>query len=249
MNTTFEREIKDQNYTVMSNYHLHDRKLSLKAKGLLSQLLSYSPNWTLTIKGLCAISKEQEKAITNTIKELEYHHYLTRQKLKDEKGRFFYKYIIHEKPKTYPDPQNLSVDNPLMEKDIQINTNKISTNNKDKIDKETKSLNNNELINNNIIIENNLILKKLVIEKYVDNDDLELYKYDELIRQVLINYEYQQVIKVTGYIINLYNQHKGLDENDNQIINKFGYYKDSLIHNLEKINCEIDLDWTDDFES
>ena len=211
MNTTFEREIKNQNYTVMSNYHLHDKNLSLKAKGLLSQLLSYSPNWTLTIKGLCAVSKEQEKSITNTIKELEQHNYLTRQKLKDIKGRFYYKYIIHEKPKLYPDPQNLPVGNPSVEKDIQINTNIINTKEKDKIDKYTTPLNNNT-INNKILIDNNI------------------------------------VIKITSYIINLYDKHKGLDENDNTIINKYGYYKEALINNLEKLNCDIDLDWNDNYE-
>ena len=99
MNTVFEREIKDQNYTVMSNYHLRDKNLSLKAKGLLSQLLSYSSDWNLTINGLCSVLKEQEKAVKSTIKELETHNYLTRNRLQDNKGRFYYKYIIHEKPK------------------------------------------------------------------------------------------------------------------------------------------------------
>lgn len=247
MNTTFEREIKNQNYTVMSNYHLHDKNLSLKAKGLLSQLLSYSPNWTLTIKGLCAVSKEQEKSITNTIKELEQHNYLTRQKLKDIKGRFYYKYIIHEKPKLYPDPQNLPVGNPSVEKDIQINTNIINTKEKDKIDKYTTPLNNNT-INNKIIIDNNIILKQLIDKNYVSDDDLELYKYDELIRLMLSKYDFLQVIKITCYIINLYDKHKGLDENDNTIINKYGYYKEALINNLEKLNCDIDLDWNDNYE-
>ena len=54
---------------------------------MLSQLLSYSANWTLTIRGLCLVSKEQEKAIQNAIKELESHNYLTRLKLQDEKDK------------------------------------------------------------------------------------------------------------------------------------------------------------------
>ena len=123
MNTIFEREIKDQNYTVMSNYHLRDKNISLKAKGLLSQLLSYSSDWKLSINGLCSVLKEQEKAVKNTIKELEINNYLTRTRLQDEKGRFYYKYIIHEKPK-YPYPQNPPMDNPLVEKEGLINTNK-----------------------------------------------------------------------------------------------------------------------------
>ena len=236
MNTTFEREIKDQNYTVMSNYHLHDKMISLKAKGLLSQLLSYSTNWTLTIRGLCSVSKEQEKAIQNAIKELETHNYLTRLKLQDNKGRFYYKYIIHEKPKS-PYPQNPPMDNPSVEKDNQINTNK-----QDKIDKEHST----NKINNKIIIDNNLILKRLIDEDYIDSDDYEIYKYDELIRELLSRYEYSQVIKATGYIISLYKHHNSLDEDGNKIINKFGYYKESLISNLKKINLEYDLGWLAD---
>ena len=243
MNTTFEREIKDRNFTVMSNYHLRDKNISLKAKGLLSQLLSYSSDWVLTIKGLCAISKEQEKAMKNTIKELEIHNYLTRQKLKDNKGRFCYKYIIHEKPKIYPDPHNLCVDNPQVEKDVQINTNIINTNNEDKLDKDLKNC-----INNKIIIDNNLILKKLVIAKYINEDDLEMYRYDELIRKYISLYDYSFVIKVTSYIITKFNKNNGLDEYGNKIINKYCYYKDALINNLKKINNEIELDWLDDIE-
>lgn len=238
MNTTFEREIKDKNYTVMSNYHLRDKNISLKAKGLLSQLLSYSSDWVLTINGLCAVSKEQEKAMKNTIKELESHNYLTRQKLKDKKGRFFYKYIIHEKPKIYPYPQNLLVDNPQVEKDVQINTN-----NEDKLDKDL-----NNPIDNKIIIDNNLILKKLVISKYIEEDDLEMYKYDELIRKYISLYDYSFVIKATSYIISKFNKNNGLDEYENKIINRYGYYKDALINNLKKINNEIELDWMEEIE-
>ena len=233
MNTKFEREIKDKNYTVMSNYHLRDKNISLKAKGLLSQLLSYSSDWVLTIKGLCAISKEQEKAMKNTIRELETHNYLTRQKLQDNKGRFYYKYIIHEKPKVYPGTHNPPMDNPQVEKDIQINTN-----NKDKLDKDL-----NNCINNKIIIDNNLILRKLVIGKYISEDDFEMYKYDELIRKYINLYDYSFVIKVTSYIITKFNKNNGLDEYGNEIINKYGYYKDALINNLKKINDEIELDW------
>lgn len=241
MNTTFEREIKDQNYTVMCNYHLRDKNISLKAKGLLSQLLSYSPTWALTIKGLCAVSKEQESAIKNTIRELENFNYLTRLKLQNEKGRFYYKYIIHEKPK-YPYPQNPGVDNPGVDNQVQRNTNIINTNKEDKIDKDFK-------IDNKSIINNNLILKKLVNEKYINIEDLDIYKYDELIREMLMQYDYSDIIKSTGYIISLFKQHNGNDEYGNNITNKFGYYKESLLCNLRKLNSIDDLDWMDDIES
>ena len=239
MNTTFEREIKDQNYTVMTNYHLRDKNLSLKAKGLLSQLLSYSPTWTLTIQGLCAVSKEQESAIKNTIKELENSKYLTRMKLQNEKGRFYYKYIIHEKPKC-PYPINPGVDNPSVDNQVQRNTNK-----EDKIDKEIYT----KKIDNKLLIENNTILKKLIQDKYITINDLELYKYDELIRELLLQYDYSQILKATNYIMSLFKSHKGKDEEENDIINKFGYYKESILNNLYQLNSENDLDWLDDYES
>ena len=81
-----------------------------------------------------------------------------------------------------------------------------------------------------------------------NTNDLELYKYDELIRLMLSKYDFLQVIKITSYIINLYDKHKGIDENNNTIINKYGYYKEALINNLEKLNCDIDLDWDDNYE-
>lgn len=239
MNTVFEREIKDQNYTVMSNYHLRDKNLSLKAKGLLSQLLSYSSDWNLTINGLCSVLKEQEKAVKSTIKELETHNYLTRNRLQDNKGRFYYKYIIHEKPK-YPYPQNPPMDNPLVEKEGLINTNK-----EDKIDKELYT----SKIDNNSLIENNILLKYLIKNKFINKDDLELYKYDQLLREVLSDYNYNDIARINAYIVRAYMSHKGKDENDNNIINKFGYYKESLLNNINRLNSIDDIDWFEDYES
>lgn len=239
MNTIFEREIKDQNYTVMSNYHLRDKNISLKAKGLLSQLLSYSSDWNLTINGLCSVLKEQEKAVKNTIKELETNNYLTRTRLQDEKGRFYYKYIIHEKPK-YPYPQNPPMDNPLVEKEGLINTNK-----EDKIDKELYT----SKIDNNSLIENNILLKYLIKNKFINKDDLELYKYDQLLREVLSEYNYNDIARINAYIVRAYISHKGKDENDNNIINKFGYYKESLLNNINRLNSIDDIDWFEDYES
>lgn len=239
MNTVFEREIKDQNYTVMSNYHLRDKNLSLKAKGLLSQLLSYSSDWNLTINGLCSVLKEQEKAVKSTIKELETHNYLTRNRLQDNKGRFYYKYIIHEKPK-YPYPQNPPMDNPLVEKEGLINTNK-----EDKIDKELYT----SKIDNNSLIENNILLKYLIKNKFINKDDLELYKYDQLLREVLSEYNYNDIARINAYIVRAFISHKGKDENDNNIINKFGYYKESLLNNINRLNSIDDIDWFEDYES
>ena len=62
-------------------------------------------------------------------------------------------------------------------------------------------------------------------------------------------HDYSDIIKATGYIISLFKQHNGKDEYENNIVNKFGYYKESLLCNLRKLNSIDDLDWMDDFES
>lgn len=63
-----------------------------------------------------------------------------------------------------------------------------------------------------------------------------------MIRNLLNKYDYSPIIKETGYIISQYKQHNFLDEEGNKIINKFGYYKESLISNLKRINLEYDLE-------
>lgn len=88
-------------FTVMSNYHLRDKDLSLKAKGLLSQMLSLPPEWDYSLEGLAAINREQATAISTAIKELKKRGYLVVTKLtpdKTETGRFEYIYDVYERP-------------------------------------------------------------------------------------------------------------------------------------------------------
>lgn len=79
---------KNKNYTVISNYHLRDLNLSLRAKGLLSLMYSLPDDWDYSIKGLAAICKEGEKSIRTVLTELEDAGYLTRTRVQDDKGRF-----------------------------------------------------------------------------------------------------------------------------------------------------------------
>ena len=88
---------RNRNYTVMSNYHLRDRSLSMKAKGLLSLILSLPDNWRYSIAGLAAISKEGEEGIASGLRELENAGYLTRKQLRGEHGRMGQtEYTIYE---------------------------------------------------------------------------------------------------------------------------------------------------------
>ena len=90
---------KTKDFTVMSNHHLRNVSLSLKAKGLLSLMLSLPDNWDYTTKGLAHICKDGVDSISSAIKELEKQGYLTRQRLRDAHGRLGdIEYVIHEKP-------------------------------------------------------------------------------------------------------------------------------------------------------
>ncbi len=78
---------RTRDYTVMSNHHLKDTALSLKAKGLLSMFLSFPDDWNYSTRGLAAICKEGVEAIGNTIKELEKAGYIVRRKLRGSSPR------------------------------------------------------------------------------------------------------------------------------------------------------------------
>ena len=78
---------RNKGYTVMSNHHLRNKELSLKAKGLLSQMLSLPEDWDYTLKGLSLINREKIDAIREAIKELERAGYIVRSREHDEKGR------------------------------------------------------------------------------------------------------------------------------------------------------------------
>lgn len=132
---------KTKDYTVMSNHHFKNRKLSLKAKGLLSQMLSLPDNWDYTIVGLCAINKENETAIKSALEELKDNGYLvvTKQMPNETKsGRIEYVYDIYEQPLEKQGIENLPLEIQPLENQGQLNTNK----------SKTKRLNTKDIITN-----------------------------------------------------------------------------------------------------
>ncbi|MDE5909679.1 MAG: helix-turn-helix domain-containing protein [Lachnospiraceae bacterium] len=112
---------KTKDFTVMCNHHLRNVKLSLKAKGLLSLMLSLPEDWDYTTKGLACICRDGVDSIGSTLKELEQHGYLTRKRIRFENGRLGdIEYTIHEKParqETGEDPPKR--ENPEQVKPIQ----------------------------------------------------------------------------------------------------------------------------------
>ena len=93
------RVVKDKNFTVMSNHHLKNQNLSLKAKGLLSLMLSLPEEWNYSQEGLAAICKDGVSSISSALKELEDERYLIRHRLRDDKGLLKgTEYVIYEFP-------------------------------------------------------------------------------------------------------------------------------------------------------
>lgn len=93
------RVVKNCNYTTLSNFHFKDKRLSWKAKGLLSTMLSLPENWNYTIEGLASLSDDGVKATNSGLAELERCGYLIRKQLRDDKGHFvMMEYTIYEKP-------------------------------------------------------------------------------------------------------------------------------------------------------
>jgi hypothetical protein len=89
---------REEGYIVMGNYHLKDRRLSLKAKGLLSLMLSLPDNWDYSTLGLACICIESRDTIRKILNELKVNKYLKIIETRDENGRYKYEYIIYEKP-------------------------------------------------------------------------------------------------------------------------------------------------------
>jgi hypothetical protein len=144
---------KNRSYTVMANYHLRDKKLSLKAVGLLSKMLSFNDGWQFSTKGLSMICKEGPDAVLAALRELEDHGYLVRHRQRDSKGRMSNTvFEIYEQPQPVPPHgekphmENPDVDNPHMEKPhgenpAQLNTNQVINNQRN------NNLNNYQSIN------------------------------------------------------------------------------------------------------
>ena len=144
---------KNRGYTVMANFHLRDKNLSLKAVGLLSKMLSFNDGWQFSTRGLSAICKEGPDAILSALRELENYGYLVRHQARDEKGRMSSMvFEIYEKPQEglpetgNPYTENPDADNPVTEKPYtenpaQRNTDQVIT------EKRNNSLNNYQSIN------------------------------------------------------------------------------------------------------
>ena len=120
---------RTRDYTVMSNYHLKDKRLTLKSKGLLSQMLSLPDDWDYTLSGLSVINRESKDAIRSALNELEAAGYIRRRQTTDASGKFSSnEYIIYERPEEpEPSSENPTTEKPMTEKPSSGNPTQLNT--------------------------------------------------------------------------------------------------------------------------
>ena len=152
MSTVF-RVFKTEKFSVISNYHLFDKRLTHKATNLLTTMLALSPVWDYTLKGLASLKKDGIDGVRSGIRELEKLGYLTRRQLRNEKGQLAHnEYLVYETPELNPNfakseenCQELpSLENPSTENPTQLNTKLLNT----KYTNQSYQDNNNININN-----------------------------------------------------------------------------------------------------
>lgn len=120
---------KTKDYTVMANYHFRDKNLSLKAKGLLSMMLSLPNGWGYSVEGLAKLSSDGRASVMAALKELERFHYLKRSQARDNSGKLGEAiYDIFEQPwSEKPTTVKPTTEKPTAENRTLLNTNKLNT--------------------------------------------------------------------------------------------------------------------------
>lgn len=180
------RVIKNTNFTIMSNKHLKDNKLSLKAKGLLSLVLSLPDDWDYTIKGLLQFARDGNDSFASAFKELELHGYLVRERKRNERGQVKgNNYTFFENPEENvsfceklknsenthfsPKRENPVQGNPVQEKPVQenpvqLNTNILNTNKLNKYIYNNQSYQSKDNIDSKVDLEKNDKIDGLIQE-------------------------------------------------------------------------------------
>lgn len=161
------RVTKNNNYTVMSNHHFKNKGMSLKAKGLLSLMLSLPDDWDYSIAGLVTLSKDGKDSVMSALKELENNHYLRRTRTTDEAGRF--SGIVYD---IFEEPQQ---ENPIAEKPTTASqkTDKSDAGNRTQLNTNPSST---ESINDTKVSNTEKSIFSELLSSVSDNDVRELYE-------------------------------------------------------------------------
>lgn len=230
---------KTESYTTVGNTLARTKEISNKCRGFLVFILSLPPEWDFSLNGLVHCLKEGKKAVMTQIKEAKEAGFMKVEKTRGENGEFKYKYYVSDKP-IYKELNENSVFSPDTQKGdavkgdavngTQINTNKVNTNKQDKLDKLDKSYVDDQL--QLPLMENlNNLTKQLIKRNFIDADDLDLFKYNQFLDELLNDCRdisaYKLLITVIGYVI----AHIKLEK----VNSPFAYFKKSVLENLAKM--------------
>lgn len=194
---------RTKDYTVMSNHHFKNKNLSLKAKGLLSLMLSLPDDWNYSIKGLVTLSKDGRDSVMAAIKELVSEGYIIRRRLRNAKGQAAdTEYIISETPMSdFPTQDNPTLGKPKQKKPMQENPTLSNTN----------QSNTNSIKYPSINHLSNSQTENSSVENYVENFDgviKEIKQQIEYIRFIQQNKSTDRLDEIVNIIAEIYISHK-----------------------------------------
>ena len=233
------RVVKDKNYTIINNEYLKNKNLKVESIGLLTIILSLPPTFKITMKSLIGITNEKTnyRKIKMILDNLKENGYLEITKQKDEKGQFFFDYIFFESNTLNPlytfymvDEANKSVEN------IDKSNSPLLTNSP-----LVENYKNNIITNNNIKINidksklNLCFLTEYLIEwNFIKLNDINLFGYDDFLSNLLAEkqYTFDELMKVTAYVVTKIKHNNYLDEDKQPINNLLSYFKTSCLNNL-----------------
>ena len=219
---------RKNNYTIVDNSILRNKKVSLKAIGLLCKMYSLPPNWDYSFNGLVSICLESKSAVRTAINELKKFGYIDILKEQDSKGLFVYRYKVYDTPQEYileknnPAPDFPTMDCPTLDNQTQLNTKESKKKQSDKYDKSAST-------------DNSKFLNEFIKCGYITIEDLDIQSYYELFNDVKQKYSSIDIYTSIHYIISKVKSNKFKDENGEDITNKFGYFNNALINNLDKL--------------
>ena len=235
---------KTANYTIMSNHHFKEREMSLKAKGLLSLMLSLPDDWDYSIAGLATLSRDGKDSVMSALKELETFGYLTRTRLVDERGRFAgYDYDIFEEPRRAPYSENPQTETPQAENPRQSNTYQQKTEKENDIrDKKDKRLSSGESFSENLSIleseEPNIFTKELVKIDYIEPDSLYIEDYNDFFNEMAATYGFEVLRSCLWYFVNRIKSNGAVDEHGRPIIARLSYCRIAIEQGAKRLTAD-----------
>lgn len=227
---------KNKNYTVMSNNHFKEKKMSLKAKGLLSLMLSLPDDWDYSVKGLATLSKDGKDSVMSALKELEEFGYLKRTKIINKFGHFKgYDYDIFECP-IQPKTEKPDTDEPKTEDTQQLNKKELTTKEtkiKDKKDKRAEALDILELEKPNVFT------RELIKADYIEEDNLFIAEFNEFFNEMAAEYGLEVLRSCLWYFVSRIKNNGVVDEFGNPINSKLSYMRISIKQGAQKLTKDF----------